>query len=82
MGPPLSKKSFPVGRVGKKTASREVGNFFLFLISIFFKTRMYRGKSKKKKNSSRPFLAHPAGGQVTIFYLRTAWPNGLIVDIQ
>ena len=28
--PPLSKKSFPVGRVGKKTASREAGNFFFF----------------------------------------------------
>ena len=26
--PPLSKKSFPVGRVGKRTASREVGIFF------------------------------------------------------
>ena len=28
--PPLSKKSFPVGRVGKKKASREVGFFFFF----------------------------------------------------
>ena len=25
-----------------------------------------------KKSSSRPFLAHPAGGQETIFYLRMA----------
>ena len=42
---------------------------------------MYRGKSKKKKkkiekmkkkSSSRPFLAHPAGGQKTTFYLRMA----------
>ena len=30
IGPPLSKKSFPVGRVGKKTASRVVGIFFFF----------------------------------------------------
>ena len=35
--PPLSKKLFPLGRVGKKTASREVGIFFFSLISIFFK---------------------------------------------
>ena len=34
--PPLSKKSFPVGQVGKKTASREVGIFYVFLISFFF----------------------------------------------
>ena len=26
----------------------------------------------KKKSSSRPFLAHPAGGQETTFYLRVA----------
>ena len=26
----------------------------------------------EKKNSSRPFLAHPAGGQETTFYLRVA----------
>ena len=26
----------------------------------------------RKKSSSRPFLAHPAGGQETIFYLRMA----------
>ena len=32
----LSKKSFPVGRVGKKTGSRRSGFFFFFLISIFF----------------------------------------------
>ena len=25
-----------------------------------------------KKNVSRPFLAHPAGGQETTFYLRVA----------
>ena len=29
-------------------------------------------KMKKKKGSSRRFLAHPAGGQETIFYLRMA----------
>ena len=34
--PPLSKKSFPVGRMGEKTDSREVGIFlFFFQISIF-----------------------------------------------
>ena len=40
---------------------------------------MYKGGSKKKriedrkkKSSSRPFLAHPAGGQETTFYLRMA----------
>ena len=33
--PPLSKKLFPVSRVGKKKASREVGNLFYFLISIY-----------------------------------------------
>ena len=32
--PPLSKKSFPMIRVSKKTASREVGIFFGFLISF------------------------------------------------
>ena len=35
MGPPLSKKSFPVGRVGKKTASREAGFFFFFSMVSF-----------------------------------------------
>ena len=30
--PPLIKKSFPVSRVGKRKASREVGNLFFFLI--------------------------------------------------
>ena len=44
--PPLSKKSFPVGRVGKKTASREVRIFFI-LISIFFKLECTGGKVKK-----------------------------------
>ena len=33
---------------------------------------MYRGKKYKKKEKSRPFLAHPAGGQETFFYLRMA----------
>ena len=31
--PPLSKKSFPVDRVGTKTASREAGFFFFFMVS-------------------------------------------------
>ena len=34
--PPLSKKLVPVGRVGNKPASQEVG-IFLFLISFFLK---------------------------------------------
>ena len=44
------KKSFPVGRVGGKIASREVGIFFFFLISIFFKLECTGGKVKKKEN--------------------------------
>ena len=36
--PPLSKKSFPVGRVGEKYASREVG-----------KSKKKKIKNKKKK---------------------------------
>ena len=36
VGPPLSKKSFPVSRVGKKRASREVGNLFSFFLISFF----------------------------------------------
>ena len=31
----------------------------------------------EKKNSSRPFLAHPAGGQETTFYLRVASGHSL-----
>ena len=30
----------------------------------------------RKKSSSRPFLAHPAGGQETTFYLRVV--NGRV----
>ena len=45
---PLSKKSFPVFRVGKKTASREVGNFFFSPNFIFLQTRIYRGEKLKK----------------------------------
>ena len=52
-----------MGRVGQKTASREVRIFF-FPDFIFFKTRLYRGGGG--------FLAHPAGGQETTFYLRVA----------
>ena len=33
--PPLSKKSFPVSRMGKKKASWEVGNLFFFPNSFF-----------------------------------------------
>ena len=35
------------------------------------KKKEKKGK-KEKKDSSRPFLTHPAGGQETIFYLRMA----------
>ena len=73
-----------MGRVGKKTASREVGIFFFFPNFNFFKLECTGGKvkkkkkiEKKKKSPSRPFLAHPAGGQETIFYLRMAWGPGL-----
>ena len=45
--PPLSKKTFPVGRVGKKNASREVGIFFFFPNLIFFKLECTGGKVKK-----------------------------------
>ena len=33
-------------------------------------------KKYGKKSSSRPFLAHPASGQETLFYLRVALPPG------
>ena len=46
--PSLSKKSFPVGRVGKKTASREVGNFFFFPNFNFHKLECTVGEVKKK----------------------------------
>ena len=80
MRPPLSKKLFPVGRVGKKKASREVGNLFFFFPNCIISKLEYTGRKGKKKkfffkigkSSSRPFLAHPAGGQETIFYLRMA----------
>ena len=79
MRPPLSKKSFPVFRVGKKTASREVWIFFGPNL-IFYRLECTGGKVKKKgiffkyekKGSSQPFLAHPVGGQETTFYLRVA----------
>ena len=77
--PPLSKTLFPVSRVGKKKASRAVGNLFFFPNLIVYKLECTGGEVKKnlflkigKKSSSRPFLAHPAGGQETIFYLRMA----------
>ena len=70
-----------MSRVGKKQASWEVGNLsFLFFLPnfIFYKLECTGGKrkkkieNKKKKKFSMPFLAHPAGGQETTFYLR--WP--------
>ena len=47
--PPLSKKLFPVFRVGKKTPSREVGNLFYFPNFIFYKLECTGGKIGKKK---------------------------------
>ena len=41
--PPLSKKSFPVSRVGKIKASQEVGNLFSPLISFFFNKLEWTG---------------------------------------
>ena len=61
--------------MGKNKASREVGNlFFFFLIQFFIKGEKVKKKieNREKNSSSRPFLAHPAGGQETTFYLRVA----------
>ena len=46
--PPLSKKSFPVGRVGEKNCQSRGRDFFFFPNLNFSKTRMYREKGKKK----------------------------------
>ena len=46
--PPLSKISFPVCRVGKKKASREVGNLFFFPNLIFYKLECTGGGVEKK----------------------------------
>ena len=61
--PPLSKKLFPVGRVGKKLRVRRSGFFIFFLILFFLKLECTGGKVKKKvfffkdekKCSSGPF---------------------------
>ena len=37
-----------------------------------YKKKKMKIENRKKKSSSRPFLANPAGGQETIFYLRMA----------
>ena len=47
--PPISKKLFPVGRVGKKEASREVGNLFFSPNFIFYKLVCTGGGGSKKK---------------------------------
>ena len=44
MGPPLSKKLFPVSRVGKRKASQEAGNLFFFPNFIFYKLSVQGGK--------------------------------------
>ena len=46
---PLGKKLFPVRRMSKKTASREVGIFFFLLISFFYKLECTGGRVNKKK---------------------------------
>ena len=46
--PALSKKSFPVGQVGEKNASREVGIFFFFPNFNSLKLECTGGKVKKK----------------------------------
>ena len=46
--PPLRKKLFPVNRVGKKKASREVGNFFFFPNLIFYKLECTGGESEQE----------------------------------
>ena len=46
---PLSKKSFPVGLVEKKNASREVGIFFFISqFQFFLKLECTGGKVKKR----------------------------------
>ena len=50
IGPPLSKKSFPVSRVGEKKASREVGNLFFFFPNFIFYILECTGGKTKKKN--------------------------------
>ena len=77
---------FPVGQVGFIIcASQEVGIFFFFFFPdfiFFYKLECtgWGGVKRKKlgggdvggESSSRPFLAHPAGGQETTFYFRVA----------
>ena len=55
-------EKMPVGRSG----------FFFFFPNFNFLKLECTGGKVKKKSSSRPFLAHPAGGQETIFHLRMA----------
>ena len=45
-----TEKSFPVSRVGKKTASREVGIFFFFFFPnfMFYKLECTGGGGEKK----------------------------------
>ena len=87
IGPPLSKKSFPVRRV-TKTNSREVGIFFCFNFSIDWNVQNIYNENtfffKKQKNSSRHFVAHAGGGQETTFYLRVASKGAVpyVVDLD
>ena len=80
--PPLSKKigsCQPGGQIKSQSGGRE--SFFFFSPNFMFYKQGGGGVVKKyflflkigkKKSSSRPFLAHPVGGQETIFYLRMA----------
>ena len=62
MRPPLSKKLFSVCRVGKKTASREVGIFFFFFPNFnFFNLECTGGESKKKKYFEKMKKKVPVG---------------------
>ena len=78
MGPPLSKKSFPLCRLGGKTASREVGIFLFFPNFFFYKLECTGGTTKDKKKFQLAFLAHFGTGQETTFYLRMAWALGML----
>ena len=89
---PCYSDSFCQKKKGQKNASRE-SFFFFFPNFIFHKLECTGGKSKKKKkkkipfenrdkkSSGRPFLAHPAGGQETIFYFRMALVMTVCPDI-
>ena len=77
--PPWSDKVFPVGRVGKILASREVGITPPPLILVLYKLECTGEKKnkkikkfetwKKKKNPTRSFKTQSGGPQETNFFL-------------